>query len=63
MILSAAMMLKFIQEFEAARRLKRAVTEVIKEGRFVTYDLKKDRNDPTAVGTQEMADAIIERLK
>jgi isocitrate dehydrogenase (NAD+) len=43
--------------------LERAVAEVIKEGRFVTYDLKKDRNDPTAVGTQEMADAIIERLK
>jgi len=63
MILSGAMMLKFIQEFEAAQRLERAVTEVIKEGRFVTYDLKKDRNDPTAVGTQEMADAIIERVK
>ena len=62
MILSGAMMLKFIQEFEAAQRLERAVAEVIKEGRFVTYDLKKDRNDPTAVGTQEMADAIIERL-
>jgi isocitrate dehydrogenase (NAD+) len=62
MILSGAMMLKFIQEFEAARRLERAVAEVIKEGRFVTYDLKKDRNDPAAVGTQEMADAIIERL-
>jgi isocitrate dehydrogenase (NAD+) len=63
MILSGAMMLKFIQEFEAARRLERAVAEVIKEGRFVTYDLKKDRNDPTAVGTQEMAEAIIERLR
>ena len=63
MILSAAMMLKFIQEFEAAQRLERAVAEVIKEGRFVTYDLKKDRNDPTSVGTQEMANAIIERLK
>ena len=63
MILSGAMMLKFIQEFEAAQKLERAVAEVIKEGRFVTYDLKKDRNDPTAVGTQEMADAIIERLK
>lgn len=62
MILSGAMMLKFIQEFEAAQRLERAVAEVIKEGRVVTYDLKKDRNDPTAVGTQEMADAIIERL-
>lgn len=62
MILSGVMMLKFIQEFDAAQRLEQAVAAVIKEGKFVTYDLKKDRNDPTTVGTQEMADAIIERL-
>ncbi len=29
----------------------------------MTYDLKADRNDPTAVGTKEMADAIIKKLK
>jgi isocitrate dehydrogenase (NAD+) len=29
----------------------------------VTYDMKADRNDPTAVGTQEMADAICRRIE
>ena len=36
---------------------------VIAEGKDVTYDLKADRNDPTSVGTSQMADAIIARLK
>jgi isocitrate dehydrogenase (NAD+) len=36
---------------------------VIAEGKDVTYDLKDDRNDPTAVGTKEMADAIIAQIK
>jgi len=63
MVLSGVLMLKFIQEFEAAERLEQAVKQVIKEAKFVTYDLKEDRNDPTAAGTSEMADAIIERLK
>ena len=40
-----------------------AVAAVIREGKYVTYDLKEDRNDPTAVGTSEMADAIIAQLK
>ena len=35
---------------------------VIAEGRSVTYDLKPERDDPTAVGTSEYADAIIARL-
>lgn len=63
MILSGVMMLKFIGEDSAAQRLECAVREVIKEGEKVTYDLKAGRNDLTAVGTQEMADAIIERLR
>ncbi|MBL7084708.1 MAG: isocitrate/isopropylmalate dehydrogenase family protein [Candidatus Omnitrophica bacterium] len=63
MILSGAMMLKHIGEGKAAERLEQAVKEVIKEGKSVTYDLKKDRNDSTTVGTSQMADAIIERLK
>jgi len=62
-LLSAVMMLEHIGEEEAARRLDSAIKEVIKEGKFVTYDLKKDRNDPTAVGTKQMAKAIIERLR
>ena len=47
---------------EATSREK-AVAAVIAEGKHVTYDLKADRNDPTAVGTREMADAIVSRLK
>lgn len=62
MILSAALMLEYIKETKAARSLENAVGEVIAEGKFVTYDLKPRRDDPTSVGTQEMADAIIEKL-
>ncbi|MBE3577011.1 MAG: isocitrate/isopropylmalate dehydrogenase family protein [Limnochordales bacterium] len=62
LILSGVMMLRYLGETEAADRIERAVAEVIREGRYVTYDLKEDRNDPTAVGTREMADAIISRL-
>ncbi len=62
-ILSAVMMLRHLGELKAAAALERAVYDVIKEGRDVTYDLKVDRNDPTAVGTQEMAAAICRKLK
>ncbi len=58
-ILSGALMLRHLGEREAAQRVEAAVAEVIAEGRNVTYDLKPSRDDPTAVGTQEMADAII----
>ncbi|MCQ9207370.1 MAG: isocitrate/isopropylmalate dehydrogenase family protein [Omnitrophica bacterium] len=61
-ILSGVLMLRHIGEVKAADRLEKAVAAVIEEGKSVTYDLKKDRNDPTAVGTQEMADAIIAKL-
>jgi isocitrate dehydrogenase (NAD+) len=62
-ILSGIMMLRYINEKEAADKLEKAVTEVITEGKSVTYDLKPDRDDPSAVGTSEMADAIVSRLK
>jgi len=62
-ILSAVLMLKHIGEKDASDRLENAVAEVIKEGKSVTYDMKPDRNDPTAVGTSEMTDAIISKLK
>lgn len=58
-ILSAVMMLHHLGEHEAGDRLERAVAQVIAEGDQVTYDLKPTRDDPTAVGTSEMADAII----
>lgn len=63
MILSGVLMLKYIKEDKAAQNLENAVREVIAEGKAVTYDLKSDPNDPTAVGTKEMADAIIKKLK
>jgi isocitrate dehydrogenase (NAD+) len=58
-ILSGALMLRHLGEKAAAQRIEAAVAEVIADGREVTYDLKPTRDDPTAVGTQEMADAII----
>ncbi len=58
-ILSGIMMLRYIGEKAAADRLEAAVTTIVAEGKSVTYDLKPDRNDPTAVGTSEMADAIM----
>ncbi|MDP3956476.1 MAG: isocitrate/isopropylmalate family dehydrogenase, partial [bacterium] len=62
MILSAVLMLRHIGEDKAADRLENAVAKVIAEGKKVTYDMKPDRNDPTAVGTSQMADAIIKEL-
>jgi isocitrate dehydrogenase (NAD+) len=62
MILSGMLMLDHLGEEQAARRLENAVSTVIAEGKSVTYDLKPARTDPTAVGTAEYADAIIEKL-
>jgi isocitrate dehydrogenase (NAD+) len=62
MILSGKLMLEHLGEREAAGRLEQAVASVIAEGKRVTYDLKPSRDDPTAVGTSEYADAIIARL-
>jgi len=62
LILSAMLMLDYLGETEAARRVENAVARVVAEGKNVTYDMKADRDDPTAVGTQEMADAIIAAL-
>jgi isocitrate dehydrogenase (NAD+) len=61
-IRSGSMMLRYLGEVDAADRVETAVTQVIGQGTAVTYDLKADRNDPTAVGTQQMADAIIAAL-
>jgi isocitrate dehydrogenase (NAD+) len=63
MILSAVMMLHYISENKKAGMLESAVAEVIKSGKYVTYDLKANRNDASAVGTSVMADAIIAEIK
>ena len=62
LILSGMLMLRQLKEREAADRLEQAVAEVIAEGKYVTYDMKPNRDDPTAVGTSEMADAICRKL-
>ena len=61
-LLSGMLMLRHLGEFEAAARLEDAIAGVIREGRNVTYDMKPTRDDPTAVGTSEVADAIIDKL-
>lgn len=63
MILSGMLMLRHLGEVDAAQRLEQAVAAVIAEGEKVTYDMKADRNDPTAVGTAEYADAVIASLQ
>src|SRR3989475_1709638 len=61
-MLSGMLMLRHLGETEAADRLEGAIADVISEGRSVTYDMKPARDDPTAVGTSEVADAIIEKM-
>jgi isocitrate dehydrogenase (NAD+) len=63
MMYSGVMLLHWIKEHDAANRLERALDETIAEGVNVTYDLKADRNDPSAKGTSEVADALIAKLK
>jgi len=62
-ILSGVMMLRYLGENAAADRIENAVAAVIREGKDVTYDMKPDRNDPTAVGTTRMAEAVIAKMK
>src|SRR5947207_3648793 len=61
-LLSGMLMLRHLEEHDAADRLESAIADVIREGRSVTYDMKPTRDDPTAVGTSEVADAIIAKL-
>jgi isocitrate dehydrogenase (NAD+) len=61
-MLSGMLMLRYLEETEAAERLEQAIAEMIREGRSVTYDMKPRRDDPTAVGTSEVADAVIGKL-
>jgi len=62
MMLSGVLMLRHLEEIGAADRLEKAIAAVISEGKYVTYDMKPSRDDPTAVGTSEVADAIIEKM-
>jgi len=63
MMLSGVMLLRHIGEVKAADRLEGAIAAVIAEGKSVTYDMKPTREDPSAVGTSAVADAVIKKLK
>jgi isocitrate dehydrogenase (NAD+) len=63
LMLSGVMMLRHLGEQDASRQMESAIAAVIEEGKSVTYDMKPTRDDPTAVGTSDVADAIIEKMK
>jgi len=62
LLLSGVLMLRHVGEEEGADRLEQAIAAVIREGKEVTYDLKPSRDDPTAVGTREMGEAIVRAM-
>ena len=61
MMLSGVMMLRHLGETGAADRLEGAIAGVIAEGKNVTYDIMLDNTK--AVGTSQVADAVIEKLE
>jgi len=63
LMLSGVLMLRHLKEAAAAEALEHAIADVIREGRAVTYDMKESRNDPTSVGTSQVADALVEKLR
>jgi isocitrate dehydrogenase (NAD+) len=63
LLLSGVLMLHHLDEDDAADRMEAAIAEVIRKGEDVTYDLKPSRDDPTAVGTSEFADAVIKEME
>jgi len=63
MMLSGVLMLRHLGEDEAAVRLEAAIATVIAEGKSVTWDMKPSRTDPTAVGTSDVADAVLAAMR
>jgi isocitrate dehydrogenase (NAD+) len=63
LMLSGVMLLHHVEETDAAERLEGAIAEVIREGESVTYDMKPSRDDPSAVGTSHVADAVIAKME
>ena len=63
LILSSVLMLDHLGETRAAKALEDALARVIRQGKYVTYDFKQDREDPTSVGTRRMAQAIVDEIQ
>ena len=67
MIESACMMLDYLNEKKTAERIRKAVAEIIMEGKVKTYDMMKMTGRPEVVNngaasTIQMTDAIISRI-
>lgn len=60
MMLSGVLMLRHINETAAADKVEKAIAAVIADGQNVTYDLKRDGEQCNAIGTAQVADAIID---
>jgi len=63
LLLSGVLMLRHLKEVAAADAVEQAIADLIRDGRSLTYDMKTDRGDPTAVGTSQVADALVEKLR
>lgn len=68
MILSGVMMLEHLGEMQMAGRIRKAIAEVVAEGKVRAYDMLKLKGTPEvinqgAASTSQMADAIIAKLK
>ncbi|RMF76807.1 MAG: isocitrate/isopropylmalate dehydrogenase family protein [Acidobacteria bacterium] len=67
MILSAVMMLDHVGEDDKAERIRKAIADVVAEGKVRTYDMMRLPGGPEALQrgaatTRQMTDAIIARL-
>jgi len=62
-MLSGVLMLRHLDEHEAADAMENAIANVIAVGKSLTYDMKTERDDPTSVGTSQVADAVVAQLK
>ena len=67
MIESACMMLDYLDEKKIPAKIRKAIAEVIEEGKVRTYDMMKMAGSPEvikngAASTSQMTDAIISRL-
>jgi isocitrate dehydrogenase (NAD+) len=56
------MMLRYLGETTAAEELDKTIASIIKEGKYVTYDMKPSPDDPTAATTSGVADAIVSKI-
>jgi isocitrate dehydrogenase (NAD+) len=68
MIESACMMLDYLDEKNIAERIRKAIAEIIMEGKVRTYDMMKMAGRPEVVNngaasTVQMTDAIISRIR